>query len=210
MRSAAHRTGTLGLCALAWSVLAAGERGPMTRAAEPAAPQSQRAPAEPSGRFGFGRPASPSDIAALDIDVGPDGRGLPAGRGTAADGERTYAARCAGCHGKTGREGPNDVLVGGDPGDGALFGRNPQLRRTIGNYWPYATTLFDYVRRAMPPTDPGSLSDTDVYGVTAYLLFLNDLVPADAVMDAASLPKVVMPARDRFVADPSGRPARTR
>jgi mono/diheme cytochrome c family protein len=156
--------------------------------------------------FGFGRPATPSEIAAWDIDVRPDGMGLPPGRGTSADGAPVYAARCASCHGRTGKEGPNDILVGRLPGDAFPFGRDPRFPKTIGNYWPYATTLFDYVRRAMPADVPGSLTDTEVYAITAYLLFLNDLIPAGAVIDATSLPKVMMPARDRFVPDPRGGP----
>jgi mono/diheme cytochrome c family protein len=157
--------------------------------------------------FGIGRPATPAEIAALDIDVRPDGAGLPPGHGSAAEGETIYAARCAACHGKTGKEGPSDGLVGREPRDGAAFARDPQARRTIGNYWPYATTLFDYIRRAMPPNKPGSLTADEIYGVVAYLLVLNEIIPRDAVMDAASLPKVVMPARDRFVPDPRGGPA---
>jgi cytochrome c len=157
--------------------------------------------------LGIGRPASPAEIAAIDIDVGPDGVGLPAGRGSAADGQATYAARCAACHGRTGREGPNDVLVGREPRDPLAFPRDPNVRRTIGNYWPYATTLFDYIRRAMPPNAPGTLSADEIYGVVAYLLSLNEIVPPDTTLDAASLPKIVMPARDRFVVDPRGGPS---
>jgi cytochrome c len=156
--------------------------------------------------FGFGRRATEAEIAKVDIDVRPDGKGLPSGRGTSADGAPVYAARCASCHGKTGKEGPNDVLVGRLPGDAFPFGRDPKAPKTIGSYWPYATTLFDYLRRAMPADAPGSLTNDEVYGLTAYLLHLNDLVPADAVIDQASLQKVVMPARDRFVPDPRGGP----
>ncbi|MGH2400451.1 MAG: c-type cytochrome [bacterium] len=160
--------------------------------------------------FGFGRPATGEEVAALDIDVRPDGQGLPDGRGTPAEGETVYAARCAACHGKTGREGPADILVGREPREGFPFGRNPALPRTIGNYWPYATTLYDYIRRAMPPASPGSLSADETYAVVAYLLLLNELVPADVVIDRASLPRVVMSAKDRFVVDPRGGPGRGR
>ncbi|MBI3494131.1 MAG: cytochrome c [Acidobacteria bacterium] len=156
--------------------------------------------------LGIGRPATPAEIAAWDIDVQPDGTGLPSGGATSADGAPLYAARCAACHGRTGKEGPNDRLVGRLPGDAFPFARDPRIPKTIGDYWPYATTVFDYIRRAMPPDAPGSLKDDEVYGLTAYLLFLNDLIPADAVIDAKSLPKVVMPARDRFVPDPRGGP----
>ena len=170
------------------------------------ATSSQTQSARPPAHLGIGRSATPADIAKLDIDIGSDGRGLPAGRGTVAEGEAIYAARCAVCHGRTGREGPQDVLVGREPRDGFPFGRDPALQKTIGNYWPYATTIYDYVRRAMPANAPGSLQDDDVYDVVAYLLFLNELIPADAVIDRTSLPKIVMPARDRFVVDPRGGP----
>jgi S-disulfanyl-L-cysteine oxidoreductase SoxD len=164
-----------------------------------ASAKAQASTAPPT--FGIGRPATAAEIAALDIDVGPDGAGLPPGRGTSADGAPIYAARCAGCHGKTGKEGPNDVLVGRLPGDAFTFARDPRAPKTIGSYWPYATTVFDYIRRAMPPDKPGSLQDDEVYALTAFLLASNDLIPADAVVDAASLPKVKMPAREHFVRD---------
>ena len=170
-----------------------------------ASAQTGKAPAKGPTTFGIGRAATPAEIAALDIDVGPDGVGLPPGRGTSADGAPVYAARCASCHGKTGNEGPNDVLVGRIPGDAFPFAKDPRAPKTIGSYWPYATTVFDYIRRAMPPDKPGSLRDDEVYGLTAYLLFLNELVPADAVIDAATLPKVKMPAHDRFVPDSRGK-----
>ncbi len=151
--------------------------------------------------FGFGRSATPEEIAALDIDVMPDGTGLPGGRGTVAQGAAVYAQRCAVCHGPTGTEGPNDRLVGRLPDDEFPFANDPRVRLTIGNYWPYATTVFDYVRRAMPFDAPGSLTGDEVYGLVAYVLFLNEIVTEDAVMDAATLPAVVMPSRDRFVPD---------
>jgi len=161
-----------------------------------AAPAAQTAA---PGRFGIGRPATPAEIAARDIDATPDGHGLPPGRGTPAQGAPIYAAKCARCHGAAGKEGPNDVLVGREPREGFGFSQNPKLQRTIGSYWPYASTVFDYIRRAMPPDAPGSLKDDEVYALVAHLLHLNELVAADAVMDATSLPKVRMPARDRFV-----------
>jgi cytochrome c len=169
-----------------------------------AQPQKQK-PKEPA-TWGIGRAATPAEIGPLDIDIGPDGAGLPAGRGTAADGAPIYAARCASCHGKTGKEGPNDALVGRLPGDAFNFARDPRAPKTIGSYWPYATTVFDYIRRAMPPDKPGSLTDVEVYNLTAFLLAANELIPADAVVDAASLPKVKMPARDHFVPDTRGKP----
>ena len=102
-------------------------------------------------QLGIGRPATPEEIAAWDDDVMADGTGLPPSRGTAADGAPIFAARCASCHGRTGKEGPSDVLVGAQPASGFPFSREPALPHTIGNYWPYATTVFDYIRRAMPP-----------------------------------------------------------
>ena len=190
---------------------AAGEYGAMpvsaqARTGAPAKPQPSNGSTNEPARFGIGRPATPAEIAALDIDVGPDGAGLPPGRGTAADGAPIYAARCAACHGKTGKEGPNDILVGRLPDDAFTFARDPRAPKTIGSYWPYATTIFDYVRRAMPPDAPGSLKDNEVYGLVAYLLTLNELIPADAVVDATSLAKVKMPAHDRFVPDTRGEP----
>ena len=170
------------------------------------AAQAQKAPAT----LGIGRAATPAEIAAWDIDVGPDGAGLPPGKGTSAEGATIFAARCASCHGKTGKEGPNDVLVGRLPGDAFPFAQDARTPKTIGSYWPYATTVFDYIRRAMPPDAPGTLKDDDVYALVAYLLVQNDLVPADTVIDAASLPKVKMPARDHFVPDKRGAPKRVR
>lgn len=161
---------------------------------------SPRVRAAGPATYGIGRPATDAEIAAWNDDVMPDGTGLPPGSGTPAGGERTFATRCAGCHGRTGKEGPNDVLVGA-PQPGFPFSQRPQLAHTIGNYWPYATTVFDYIRRAMPPDAPGSLSDADVYNLTAFLLHANQLIPADAVIDAKTLPQVVMPAKSHFVPD---------
>lgn len=153
-------------------------------------------------RFGFGSPASDQFIARWDIDVRPDGRGLPPGGGSVTEGRALFQLRCAHCHGATGREGPNDRLVG-EQFDDFPFGQSPQLRgqRTVGNYWPYATTLFDYIRRAMPFDSPGSLTPDQIYSAVAFVLYLNELVAEDAVMDATTLPGVLMPARDRFVPD---------
>ncbi|MCC7241389.1 MAG: cytochrome c [Acidobacteria bacterium] len=164
--------------------------------------------AQAPARFGIGRPATPQEIARLDIDVMPDGTGLPPGRGTPAEGAAIYASKCAACHGKTGREGPNDVLVGREPREGFPFAQNPRLAHTIGNYWPYATTVFDYVRRAMPPMAPGSLTDDEVYALTAFLLNANELVANDAVVDRSTLPAVKMPAREHFVPDTRDQTAR--
>jgi hypothetical protein len=154
-------------------------------------------------RFGFGTPATREDIRQWDTDVTPDGRGLPHDSGTVAQGESVYRLRCSGCHGVTGTEGPFDQLVGRQPGDSFNFGRDPGFlaKRTIGNYWPYATTLYDYINRAMPFDAPGSLSSSEVYSVVAYLLYRNQVVSANAVISDRTLPLVRMPARDRFVVD---------
>jgi mono/diheme cytochrome c family protein len=186
------------LCVL---LFASAEATAQTRPAAPAT-----ATTKPPATFGIGRPATPADIGPLDIDVGPDGAGLPPGHGTPADGAPIYAARCASCHGKTGKEGPNDVLVGRLPGDVFPFAKDPRAPKTIGSYWPYATTVFDYIRRAMPPDKPGSLKDDEVYGLVAYLLSLNELIPPDGIVDADTLPKIKMPARDHFVPDTRGQP----
>ena len=142
-------------------------------------------------RFGLGRAATAAEIKAWDIDVMPDGDGLPPGRGTPAGGAKIYARQCAACHGPSGTEGPFDRLVGRDRAPG----------RTIGNYWPYATTLYDYIHRAMPLGAPGSLTPDEVYSLVAYLLWRNEIIEATAVIDGRTLPGVVMPARDRFVVD---------
>lgn len=156
------------------------------------------APADWPARFGFGHTASPEEITAWDIDVRPDGTGLPSGSGTVSSGADVYAERCSACHGATGVEGPYNMLVGRQPGDAFPFAEDPEQPKTIGSYWPYATTLFDYIRRAMPPETPGSLSDDEVYGLTAYLLHLNEIVPEDVRLNRESLPQVVMPAVDHF------------
>lgn len=152
-------------------------------------------------RFGFGRPASVEEIARIDIDVMPDGTGLPEGRGTVAEGEGIYQEKCLACHGPTGREGPNDRLVGRIPRDAFPFANDRDYRLTIGNYWPYATTLYDYLNRAMPFDRPGSLMADEVYSLVALLLYWNKIIPEDFVMNRETLPGIQMPARDRFVPD---------
>lgn len=147
--------------------------------------------------FGFGRTPGAEEVHALDIAIGPDGRELPAGSGGVAAGAALYAVHCAACHGASGHEGPDNRLVGGQ---GTLAGPDPQL--TIGSYWPHATTVFDYVRRAMPFPAPGSLEDDEVYSLTAFLLHENGIVAGDFVADRESLPAVRMPNRDGFVPDP--------
>jgi cytochrome c len=160
--------------------------------------------AEPARRYGVGRPATAAEIAAGDVDVAPDGGGLPRGRGTVAQGRTIYAQQCASCHGANGEGVPPlyPPLIGRPPAaENFVFGTNPTLPRTIGNYWPYATTVFDYVRRAMPLDTPGSLTDDEVYAVTAYLLAANQVIPVTATLDSASLTAVKMPYADRFVRD---------
>jgi cytochrome c len=152
-------------------------------------------------RFGFGRTPTEEEIRALDIDVMPDGTGLPEGEGTVAEGEQLYYQLCASCHGVTGTEGPNDKLVGRGPREGFPFGEAPGLTKTIGNYWPYATTLYDYTLRAMPFDTPGTLKPNEVYSLVAFLLFKNEIIGEDDVMNRETLPRVEMPARDRFVPD---------
>ena len=147
--------------------------------------------------FHLGRVATQDEIQAWDIDVAPDGEGLPVGRGTVQEGARVYAERCASCHGATGVEGPNPKLVGGQ---GALASAHPL--KTVGSYWPYATTLFDYIYRAMPFVAPQSLTPDQVYAVTAWILFQNGLLEKDAVLDRETIPEVRMLNRDGFVPDP--------
>ena len=124
----------------------------------------------------------------------PDGRGLPSGAGNATVGRDLYLTHCAACHGLDGNNGPNDKLVGGH---GTLASAAPL--KTVGSYWPTATTLFDFIRRAMPYQTPGVLTDSEVYALSAYILFLNDIVDETTTLDANSLPQVVMPNADGFV-----------
>jgi cytochrome c len=183
---------------------------PHIRRGNSARAENARGAADPlPAHFGLGRAATPAELTKIDIDVRPDGHGLPAGSGTSEAGARVYAARCASCHGANGegvRQGRVQLgpkLIGRNPGDAFDFNQSTQKEgaKTIGNYWPYATTLFDYVRRAMPQDRPGSLTNDEVYAVTAYLLARNDLVPATEVIDARSLPQVKMPSRDKFARD---------
>ena len=159
--------------------------------------------ASPAFAFDFGRPATPEEIKLWDIDVGPDGKGLPAGSGTAAQGKQLFADNCAVCHGDSGQGAIKDRLVGGQ---GSLASNMPV--KTVGSFWPYATTLFDYIHRAMPYPTPGSLSTDETYAVTAYILSLNGIVPADGKVDKDSLPEIKMPNRDGFVPDPEFDPAK--
>ncbi len=151
---------------------------------------------------GIGRAATPPEISAWDVDVNPTGSNLPPGRGTYAAGESIFAQKCSTCHGAHGEGiGPYPRLIGRDPRAGFPFGQDPSYVKTVGNYWPYATTVYDYVHRAMPLTQPGSLRPDEVYSVVDYLLAENEIVGREAVMDARTLPRVRMPARGRFVRD---------
>jgi len=142
----------------------------------------------------LGREATPAQIAGWDISVGPDGVGLPPGEGTPAAGALVYEQKCQACHGARGAGQPNDRLVGGQ---GTLASKSPV--RTIGSYWPYATTVFDYVRRAMPYIQPQSLSNDEVYAVTVYLLNRNGIIGEGDEMNAQTLPKVKMPNQANFI-----------
>jgi S-disulfanyl-L-cysteine oxidoreductase SoxD len=143
----------------------------------------------------LGRVATPEEIASWDISIGPDGAGLPPGSGTPKQGEAVYAQKCVACHGERGAGKPNDQLVGGQgtlPGDKAAM-------KTVGSFWPYATTVFDYVRRAMPYNEPKSLTNDEVYAVVAYVLNLNGIIADNDTMDTLTLRQVKMPNRDGFV-----------
>ena len=152
-------------------------------------------------RFGLGRSVSEEEISAWNIDVRPDGQGLPPGQGSVHSGEEIYAKKCAACHGEHGEGGAFDTLVGRIPNDAFPFGTQQGHVKTIGNYWPYATTLFDYINRAMPHDAPGSLHANEVYAVTAFLLYKNEIVPADTLLTEKNLALINMPARHRFVPD---------
>ena len=142
---------------------------------------------------GLGVPLNRAELDALQVSILPDGSGLPPGSGSVQAGASVFARHCAACHGIDGTGSTNDALVGGA---GSLTGPRPVL--TVGSYWPWATTLFDYVRRAMPYTSPGTLSDGEVYSVTAYVLFLNGIVAEDSVLDAERLAAIRMPNVDGF------------
>jgi cytochrome c len=141
----------------------------------------------------LGKPIDPAEIAGWDISILPDGTGLPPGSGTPDQGAGVYAQKCLMCHGPNGKDGPNTALVGGGPL------KDMESAKTIANFWPYATTLFDYIRRAMPWQQPNSLSNEEVYALTAYILALNKLIGENDIMNAQTLPKVKMPNRDGFI-----------
>ena len=142
----------------------------------------------------LGKPIDEAAIAAWDISILPDGTGLPKGSGTPAQGAKIYAEKCTACHGDNGKGGAAAALVS----DRELAGINA-AQKTIKNFWPYSTTIFDFIRRAMPFQMPRSLTDDEVYALTAYILAENKLIGANDMMDAQTLPKVKMPNRDNFI-----------
>ena len=152
---------------------------------------------EHAAGYEIGKPATDNEIRAWNIDVSPSGEGLPPGQGTVKQGAHVYAEKCAACHGPSGTEGPKDRLVGGQ---NTLQTSEPV--RTIGSYWPYATTLYDYINRAMPFNAPQSLTSDEVYSVVAWLLHQNGIISEDMVVSAQTLPKVQMPNRNGFIPDP--------
>src|ERR1700726_1165769 len=154
-------------------------------------------PAHAQSPYGIGRSATPAEIAGWNIDIDRDGNNLPAGSGRVSRGHEVFDQQCASCHGAKGEGGVGDRLVGGQ---GTLV--TPKPVRTVGSFWPYAPTLFDYIRRAMPQNAPQSLSNEDVYAVSAYILNLNGLLAADATLDAKTLSAIKMPNRNMFVSDP--------
>lgn len=141
--------------------------------------------------FGFGRAASQAEIDSIDIDVRPDGKGLPAGSGNALSGKEIYLVKCLPCHSGSFQAGPQLIS------DTLKVSRT----KTIGNYWPYASTVFDYINRAMPYNSPGSLTADEVYSLTAYLLYANKIIDEKMVLNSVSLPKISMPAKDMFIPD---------
>ena len=160
------------------------------------ATEASFAAAPAKARYGFGKPASAQEIAGWDIDVRPDGKGLPPGRGSVEQGQAIYDQKCASCHGTFGESNDYMALAGGV---GTLGSDQPI--RTTGSKLNHATTLWDYINRAMPFDKPGMLTASEVYATAAFVLNLNGIIPDDAVMNASSLPKVRMPNRDGFVPD---------
>ena len=149
-------------------------------------------------QYKLGRPATPEEIRELDISVAPDGSGLPKGRGTVVQGQRVYETLCANCHGDRGQGMLQYPALAG--GQGTLRSKNPV--RTVGSYWPYATTVWDYIHRTMPYSRPGTLTPDETYAVTAFILYLNGIVDEKAELNEATLPRVKMPNRNGFVPDP--------
>jgi S-disulfanyl-L-cysteine oxidoreductase SoxD len=166
-------------------------------AAFPVLALASTTPAHAQSPYGIGRAATPAEVAGWNIDIDRYGNNLPPGSGSASRGREVFDQQCAACHGAKGEGGVGDRLVGGQ---GTLATSDPV--KTVGSYWPYAPTLFDYIRRAMPQNAPESLSNDDVYAVSAYILNLNGLLPAEATLDARTLSAIKMPNRNMFVGDP--------
>ena len=206
-RSLSHYCAWIGLFSALLLILAACSPGNTDAAAD----QHTAAPAasykgDRVGHFGYGEAATPEQIAGWDIDIRPDGTGLPVGSGSVEDGEWLYEDQCAECHGSFGEGvGRYPVLAGGA---GSL--QNERPTKTVGSYWPYTSTLFDYIRRAMPFTQPASLSADDTYAITAYVLYLNDLVEDDLVLNQDNLATIRLPNEPNFVPDPRPDVANTR
>jgi mono/diheme cytochrome c family protein len=176
--------------------------------AESTADVRASAPQSPPSSYTLGSPVDSAQLKAIDIDVDPTGASLPAGSGNPTTGLVVYASKCASCHGAKGEgraASPGIAaapkIIGREPRDGFPFGRDPKHVKTVGNYWPYSTTVFDYVRRTMPLTAPGTLTADETYAVVAWLLAENEVIPRDAEMNATTLPAVKMPAAGRFVTD---------
>ena len=151
-------------------------------------------------RLGIGELATPAEIARWDIDIRPDGQGLPEARGDVQQGDQIFAELCASCHGDFAEGlGNYPALVGGEPKE---LKTDQRPEKTVGSFWPYATTLFDYIRRAMPFGDAQSLSADETYALVAFLLSMNDIIPEDSVLDAESLAAITMPNEDGFYFDP--------
>ena len=154
-------------------------------------------PTQAQSHYGIGRVATPAEVDGWNIDIGRNGENLPEGSGSVSHGHEIFDQQCAACHGTKGEGGVGDRLVGGQ---GTIA--TPKPIKTVGSFWPYAPTLFDYIRRAMPQNAPQSLANDDVYAVSAYILNLNGLLPADATLDAKTLSTIKMPNRNMFIEDP--------
>lgn len=179
---------------------------PRNRESTRGLPADVRATPAPPATFALGRPATKGEVVSWDLDVNADGKGLPPGSGTHAKGATVYAQKCALCHGQRGEGMGSGAMaypriVGRAPREGFPFGRDLAHVKTVGNYWPYATTVYDYLRRAMPLNAPGSLTPQELYSLTAFLLAENEIIDKATVLNARSLPAVRMPARERFVRD---------
>ena len=198
---------SVSMCVAAFLLVGCGDAGDQPIRRDSAAPTARSSLSTSGARWptryaGLGRRATRTEEQAWNIDVNASGAGLPPGSGRYAEGAALFAQKCAACHGSHG-EGlaTYPKLIGRDPRDGFPFGQDFHLAKTIGNYWPYSTTLYDYIHRAMPLTAPGSLRPEETYSLVAYLLAENQIIDRTTVIDARSLPRIHMPARDRFVVD---------